>query len=113
MNKVLLSLICSLIITAPALAESKHVRRSNKKPDIKAVKPIEYDLEKILKREEAQKRYRRFHNWVYLPTHVGYCVVFGPAVLLLSVVQHHDDKLKARTFVDVHAYPDNELGPTL
>jgi len=47
---------------------------------------------------DAEKQYKRFHYAVYLPVHLIGLILTGPIVIVTSVVQHHDDKLKAEAF---------------
>ena len=43
----------------------------------------------------AARHYRRYHAFVYWPTHVIAFILAGPVIIATSVVQRHDDTLRA------------------
>ena len=48
----------------------------------------------------SEKRYKRFHYFVYYPIHIlGYAIA-GPVIIVTSMVQRHDDLLKLEALQD-------------
>ncbi len=54
---------------------------------------------------QEQQRYTKFHRWVYYPTHVLAFVFCGPVIVITSVVQNKDDRLKREADASVKGAP--------